>query len=118
MTTAAYFRVSTGQQSIDQQQDAVAAAGIIPDRVFTDTASRRAGSNLPGGTEGIGWLREGDELVVVAVDRLGRSVQEVATALHELTTRGVHVRSLREGVDTSTPTGRAVTSIMGALAEA
>jgi DNA invertase Pin-like site-specific DNA recombinase len=45
------------------------------------------------------------------------SVREVATALHDLTTRGVHVRSLREGVDTSTPTGRAVTSIMATIAE-
>jgi DNA invertase Pin-like site-specific DNA recombinase len=65
----------------------------------------------------MGWLREGDHLVVVAVDRLERSVREVATALHELTSRGVHVRSLREGVDTSTPTGRAVTSIMATIAE-
>lgn len=65
----------------------------------------------------MGWLREGDHLVVVAVDRLGRSVREVATALHELTTRGVYVRSLREEVDTSTPTGRAVTSIMATIAE-
>jgi DNA invertase Pin-like site-specific DNA recombinase len=65
----------------------------------------------------MGWLRNGDHLVVVAVDRLGRSVREVATALHELTTRGVYVRSLREGVDTSTPTGRAVTSIMATIAE-
>ena len=85
MTTAAYLRVSTGQQSIDQQHDAIAAAGITPDRVFTDTASGRAGSNRPGWTECMGYLREGDQLVVVAVDRLGRSVREVATALHELT---------------------------------
>src|ERR1700730_11498846 len=117
MTTAAYLRVSTGQQSVDQQQDAVAAAGITADRVFADTASGRAGSNRPGWTECTGWLREGDQLVVVAVDRLGRFVRELATALHELTTRGVHVRSLREGVDTSTPTGRAVTSIMATIAE-
>jgi DNA invertase Pin-like site-specific DNA recombinase len=117
VSVAAYFRVSTGQQSVDQQQDAVAAAGIIPDRAFTDTASGRAGSNRPGWTDCIGWLREGDQLVVVAVDRLGRSVREVATALHELTARGVHVRSLREGVDTSTPTGRAVVSIMATIAE-
>ena len=117
VTIAAYLRVSTGQQSIDQQQDAIAAAGIAPDRVFTDTASGRAGSNRPGWTECMGYLREGDHLVVVAVDRLGRSVREVATALHELTSRGVHVRSLREGVDTSTPTGRAVTSIMATIAD-
>jgi DNA invertase Pin-like site-specific DNA recombinase len=117
VSIAAYLRVSTGQQRVDQQHDAIAAAGITPDRVFTDTASGRAGSNRPAWTECIGWLREGDQLVVVAVDRLGRSVREVATALHELTSRGIHVRSLREGVDTSTPTGRAVTSIMATIAE-
>jgi DNA invertase Pin-like site-specific DNA recombinase len=117
MSTAAYLRVSTGQQSVDQQHDALKAAGITPDRVFTDTACGRPGSNRPAWTECMGWLREGDQLVVAAVDRLGRSVREVATALHELTTRGVHVRSLREGVDTSTPTGRAVTSIMASIAE-
>src|ERR1700753_3849984 len=117
MSTAAYLRVSTGQQSVDQQHDAIAAAGITPDRVFTDTASGRAGSNRPAWSECMGWLREGDHLVVVAVDRLGRSVREVAIALHELTSRGVHVRSLWEGVDTSTPTGRAVTSIMATIAE-
>ena len=60
MTTAAYLRVSTGQQSIDQQHDAIAAAGITPDRVFTG----RAGSNRPGWTECMGYLREGDHLVV------------------------------------------------------
>src|SRR6201996_328835 len=117
MSTAAYFRVSTRQQSVNQQHDAIGAAGITPDRVFTDTASGRAGSSRPGWTDCMGWLREGDHLVVVAVDRLGRSVREVAIALHELTSRGVHVRSLREGVDTSTPTGRAVTSIMATIAE-
>jgi DNA invertase Pin-like site-specific DNA recombinase len=117
VSVAVYLRVSTGQQSVDQQRDVIAAAGLVPDRVFTDTASGRAGSDRPGWTECMGWLREGDHLIVAAVDRLGRSVREVATALHELTTRGVHVRSLREGVDTSTPTGRAVVSIMATIAE-
>jgi DNA invertase Pin-like site-specific DNA recombinase len=117
MSTAAYLRVSTGPQSIDQQHDGIGAAGITPDRIFTDTATGRAGSDRPGWAECMGWLRHGDQLVVVAVDRLGRSVREVATALHELASRGVYVRSLREGVDTSTPTGRAVTSIMATIAE-
>src|SRR6202453_5124435 len=104
MAIAAYLRVSTGQQSIDQQHDAIAAAGITPTRVFTDTASGRAGSYRPGWTECMGYLREGDHLVVVAVFRLGRSAREVATFPYKLTSRGVHVPSLREGVDTSTPT--------------
>ncbi len=54
---------------------------------------------------------------MVAVDRLGRSVREVAQTLHELGERGVALKSLREGVDTSTPTGRAVVSIMASIAE-
>jgi len=105
MTIAAYLRVSTGQQSIDQQHDAIAATGIIPDRVFTDTASGRAGSNRPGWTECMGYLREGDQLVVVAVDRLGRSVREVATALHELTTRGVQSGHCVKGWTPAPPRG-------------
>lgn len=55
--TAAYFRVSSGQQSIDQQNDAIAVAGITPDRVFINTASGRAGSDRPGSSECMRWLR-------------------------------------------------------------
>ena len=117
MKTAAYLRVSTTGQSTDQQLDQLAGAGITPDRVFTDTASGRAGSDRPGWRECQAWLRAGDTLCVVAVDRVGRSVREVAQALHDLTESGVALRSLREGVDTSTPTGRAVVSIMATVAE-
>ena len=117
MTTAAYLRVSTNDQSVDQQHDALAAAGVIPDRVFTDTASGRAGSDRPGWRECLAWLRPGDTLAVVAIDRLGRSVREVAQTMHDLAESGVALRSLREGVDTSTPTGRAVVQIMATVAE-
>lgn len=117
MSTAAYLRVSTSGQTTDQQRDAIASAGITPDRVFTDTASGRAGSDRPGWRDCLGWLREGDVLAVAAVDRLGRSVREVAAMMHELSERGIALRSLREGVDTSTPTGRAVVQIMATVAE-
>lgn len=117
MATAAYMRVSTSGQTTVQQHDQIAAAGITPDRVFEDTASGRAGSDRPGWRECLGWLREGDTLVVVAVDRLGRSVREVAQTMHELEQRGIALRSLRESVDTSTPTGRAVVQIMATVAE-
>ncbi|WP_131830821.1 recombinase family protein, partial [Mycobacteroides abscessus] len=73
MSTATYVRVSTGHQSIEQQRDALAAAGVRADREFVDVASGRAGSERPGWTECLGWLREGDTLVVAAVDRIGRS---------------------------------------------
>jgi DNA invertase Pin-like site-specific DNA recombinase len=117
MSIAAYVRVSSGHQSHDQQLDTLTTAGITPDRVFTDTATGRAGSERPGWAECLSWLRSGDTLVVVAVDRLGRSVKEIATVLHELTEQGVTLRSLREGVDTSTATGRAVVAIMASVAE-
>lgn len=117
MTTAAYMRVSTSGQTTVQQHDQIAAAGIVPDKVFEDTASGRAGSDRPGWRDCLGWLREGDTVVVVAVDRLGRSVREVAQTMHELEQRGIALRSLRESVDTSTPTGRAVVQIMATVAE-
>lgn len=115
--TAAYLRVSTGHQSTEQQHDALAAAGVQADRVFTDTASGRAGSERPGLAEALGWLRPGDRLVVVALDRLGRSVAEVTSTVADLTQRGITVVALREAVDTSTATGRAVAGIMASLAE-
>ncbi|MBN7314153.1 site-specific recombinase, DNA invertase Pin [Mycobacteroides abscessus subsp. massiliense] len=117
MSTAAYLRVSTDHQSLDQQHDALAAASVEPDRVFSDKLSGRAGSERPGLAEALGWLRSGDRLVVVALDRLGRSVAEVTATVADLSARGVTVVALREGVDTSTPTGRAVAAIMASLAE-
>ncbi|ORV01019.1 resolvase [Mycolicibacterium fallax] len=117
VSIAAYLRVSTSGQTTMQQSDAIAAAGISPDRVFEDTASGRAGSDRPGWRECLSWLRSGDLLVVIAVDRLGRSVREVAQVMHDLEQRGIALRSLRESVDTSTPTGRAVVSIMATVAE-
>ena len=117
MSIAAYLRVSTSGQTTVQQADAIAALGISPDRTFQDTASGRAGSDRPGWRECLSWLRQGDTLVVVAVDRLGRSVREVAQTMHDLDQRGIALRSLRESVDTSTPTGRAVVQIMATVAE-
>ena len=76
MSAAAYLRVSTSGQTVDQQRDAITAAGIDPDRVFTDTASGRAGADRPGWRDCLGWLRQGDTVVVVAIDRLGRSVRD------------------------------------------
>lgn len=84
MGTAAYIRVSTNDQTVEHQRLQVTSAGIAPDRWFTDTASGRDGADRPGFRDACNWLREGDTLVVVGVDRLGRSVREVAATLHEL----------------------------------
>ncbi len=63
------------------------------------------------------YARAGDTVVVVAVDRLGRSVAEITRTIVELGERQIMLRTLREGVDTATPTGRAVAAIMATLAE-
>lgn len=89
--TAAYLRVSTEQQSLDQQHDALAAAGITPDRIFQDQLSGSAGTARPGLAEALGWLRSRDRLVVVALDRLGRSAAEVTATVADLTSRGITV---------------------------
>lgn len=117
MSTAAYLRVSTDHQSLDQQHDALKSAGIVPDRVFTDKLSGSAGTDRPGLTDALDWLRSGDRLVVVALDRLGRSVAEVTSTVADLTARDITVVALRESVDTSTATGRAIAAIMASLAE-
>ncbi|GAA4676554.1 recombinase family protein [Gordonia humi] len=117
---AFYARVSTKGQSLDQQRDALAAARITPDREFAEKLSGKAGVERPEYTAAVDWLHEGGEggvLVVAAIDRLGRSVAEVATTIAELTAAGIAVRSLRDGVDTSTSAGRLVANVMISLAE-
>lgn len=112
--TYGYARVSTGQQTLDQQDDALRAAGCT--KLFSDKLSG-ARVDRPGLAECLDQLREGDTLVVVALDRLGRSTRSVLQTLAELHERGIVVRSLRESLDFSTPLGQAVATIMAALAE-
>lgn len=109
-----YARVSTGQQSLDQQWDALRGAGV--QRVFEDKASG-AQDNREGLLALLDHARTGDTVTVVALDRLGRSTLQVLSTLRELHERGVAVRSLREQIDFSTPVGQAVATIMSALAE-
>lgn len=112
--TYGYARVSTGQQTLDQQDDALRAAGCV--KVFSDKLSG-AKADRPGLAGCLDQLREGDTLVVVALDRLGRSTLQVLSTLQELHARGVVVKSIRESLDFSTPLGQAVATIMSALAE-
>ena len=63
------------------------------------------------------YAREGDVIVVISIERLGRSASEVMSTIADLLGRGIVIRAIREGVDSSTPTGRAVLGIMASLAE-
>lgn len=109
-----YARVSTSGQDLTPQLDKLTTAGC--ERVFTDKASG-VRADRPGLAECLGHLREGDTLVIVALDRAGRSVLQVLSTLNELHSRGVNVVSLRESLDLSTPAGRMVVTVFAAMAE-
>ena len=113
-TVIGYARVSTIGQTLEQQTEALTAAGA--GKIFHDVMSG-ARDDRPGFTECMRYLREGDTLIVWRLDRLGRNMRAIINTLHELTQRGVTVRSLHDGVDTSTSTGRMVAGILMAIAE-
>ncbi|MCG8154141.1 recombinase family protein, partial [Pimelobacter simplex] len=112
--TIGYARVSTQGQSTDPQVDQLRAAGA--ERIYCDKMSG-VRSDRPGLAEALDRLRPGDTLVVAALDRLGRSVIQVLNTLTDLDHRGVAVRSLREGLDFSTPAGRLAATVFAAMAE-
>jgi DNA invertase Pin-like site-specific DNA recombinase len=113
-----YARISTGHQSLDQQLDALTAAGVNPERVYTDKLSGTSTRDQrPGLAALLDYVREGDAIVVIGIDRLGRNAAEVMTTIRELGERGIVLRSLREGIDTSNATGRMVAGVLASLAE-
>ena len=116
-TILGYARVSTTGQDLDAQLVALTAAGVDAERIYTDKLSGSAKTARPGLKAMIDYTRAGDTVVVTAVDRLGRSVAEVTRTIAELGERRIILRALREGIDTTTPTGRAVAGIMATLAE-
>ena len=113
-----YARVSTGHQSLDQQVDALSAVGVDPARLYSDKLSGASTrEQRPGLAALLDYAREGDAIVVVGIDRLGRNAAEVMTTIRELGERGIVLRSLREGIDTSNATGRMVAGVLASLAE-
>jgi DNA invertase Pin-like site-specific DNA recombinase len=117
-TQLGYARVSTGHQSLDQQVDALTAAGVDSARVYCDKLSGTSTrEQRPGLANLLDYAREGDAIVVVGIDRLGRNAAEVMTTIRELGKRGIVLRSLREGIDTSNATGRMVAGVLASLAE-
>lgn len=117
-TQLGYARVSTGHQSLDQQADALTAAGVDPARLYSDKLSGMSTrGQRPGLAALLDYAREGDAIVVVGIDRLGRNAAEVMTTIRELGERSIVLRSLREGIDTSNATGRMVAGVLASLAE-
>ena len=117
-TQLGYARVSTAHQSLDQQLDALTAAGVDAARVYTDKLSGTSTrQERPGLAALLDYARQGDAIVVVGIDRLGRNAAEVMTTIRDLGERGIVLRSLREGIDTSNASGRMVAGVLASLAE-
>lgn len=117
-TVLGYARVSTGHQSLDQQADALVTAGVDESRIYSDKLSGTSTrEQRPGLAALLDYAREGDVIVVVGIDRLGRNAAEVMTTIRELGERGIVLRSLREGIDTANAAGRMIAGVLASLAE-
>lgn len=109
-----YARVSTTDQSLDLQRDALVAAGCDP--IYTDVASGSR-DDRPGLQEALRALRSGDVLVVWKLDRVGRSLPHLVQLVADLHKRDVGFRVLTDNIDTTSATGRLVFHLFAALAE-
>ena len=109
-----YARVSTEDQNLDLQRDALKAARC--DRVFEEKASGKS-SARPKLEECLAALREGDTLVVWRLDRLGRSLSDLVRIVGDLKERGIGFESLNERIDTGSATGGLMFHVFAALAE-
>jgi DNA invertase Pin-like site-specific DNA recombinase len=111
-----YARVPTADQNPDHQIDALLRAGVAREDVHIDTASG-AKSSRPALDLVLRLLREGDTLKVTRLDRLSRSVLHLVTLGAELQQRGVELHIIEQGIDTTTPEGRAMFGMLAVLSE-
>lgn len=109
-----YARVSTVDQSLNLQKDALLQFGC--EKVFTDKFSS-VKEQRPGLTAALDYLREGDSLVVWRLDRLGRSLKQLISTIDLLKGRGIEFISLTEAIDTKTAAGKLLFNVLASLAE-
>lgn len=113
-----YTRVSTSSQDAALQLDALVAAGVQKRDVFADvTSGSRSAIERPGMKKLLDYAEAGDTVVVWRVDRLGRSLIDVLNTVNLLRERGVNVRSISDGIDPTTSTGRMMLNMLASLAE-
>lgn len=113
-----YTRVSTTSQDARLQLDALLMAGVEARDVFSDvTSGSRKAIVRPGMARLLEYATSGDVVVVWRIDRLGRSLIDVLNTVTLLTDRGIGLRSLQDGIDPSTSTGRLMMNLLASLAE-
>jgi DNA invertase Pin-like site-specific DNA recombinase len=109
-----YARVSTVDQHLRMQEDALRGSGC--EEIYTDVVSG-VKSQRPGLDKALSYLREGDTLVVWKLDRLGRSIQHLIQTVKDLEDKKISFKSLQENIDTTTSGGKLIFHIFSALAE-
>jgi DNA invertase Pin-like site-specific DNA recombinase len=109
-----YAGVSTQDQTLDLQTDALTRAGC--EKIFTDVTSG-AKSERPGAQEAMSHLRAGNTLMVWRLDRLGRTLKQLIATITDLSDKGIGFKSLQEQMDTTTSGGKLIFHIFGSLAE-
>lgn len=110
-----YARVSTNDQNLDLQTDALKQAGC--EKIFSDQGVSGAKAERPGLDKALDQIRKKDVLVIWKLDRLGRSLKHLLSIIEDLRDRGAHFASIQDGFDTSTASGKMVFSVIGAMAE-
>lgn len=111
-----YARISTPDQSLEPQLEVLRSAGVEQPQLYSDIASG-ARTERQGLQDALAYAREGDTLVVWKLDRLGRSLSHLIEVMNSLEQRGIGFKSLTEGFDTTTPGGKLVFNLFGAIAE-
>lgn len=111
-----YARVSTDDQSLDLQMDALRKAGVKDEQIWSDKASGARGNRI-GLQRVFVYLEPGDTLIVWRLDRIARSITDLLNRLKELDDRGVKLVSLTENIDTASASGRFLIHVMAAVAE-
>jgi len=114
MALIGYARVSTATQKTDRQIDSLEEVGCS--KIFSEEISGVI-KNRPELIKMMDYVREGDTLVVESISRLGRSTKDLLEIVEYLQKKGVHLKSLKESIDTSTPNGKFVFTIFTALSE-
>jgi DNA invertase Pin-like site-specific DNA recombinase len=116
-TRIGYLRVSTGKQDEQLQHDALDAAKVLKRNRYVDHGVSGTKTSRPGLDALLHDVQPGDTIVVYKLDRIGRSTAHVAKLIAELTERGVSIESISDGLNSSTPTGRAMLQMLAIFAE-